>query len=132
MKIHHIGIAVPNLAEAVKTYRDLIGLKYKGEENVAGSKVKVAMFDAGGATIELIEPHPDNEGVKKFIEQKGGGLHHIALQVDSVADELKRVSSAGIKLIDQTPRPGAHGTTVAFLHPKTSHGVLLELVEEKK
>lgn len=126
-KISHIGIAVNTLDESIPLYRDALGLEFHGTEEVAEQKVRVAMFNVGGVHIELLEPTSDDSPIARFLASKGPGMHHICYEVDDVDATLKEVSEKGIRLIDQTSRPGAGGTRVAFLHPKSTGGVLVEL-----
>lgn len=129
--INHIGIAVENIAEYISFYKNVLGLEVEGEEVVAEQKVKVAFLTVGGTRIELLEPTADDSPVKKFIETKGTGVHHLAFNVDDIESELARLKTAGTRLIDEKPRNGAHGTKIAFIHPKESKGVLVELTEQK-
>jgi len=127
--IEHIGIAVSNLEEAIAYYQDILGLECYAVEEVADQKVKTAFFKVGQTKIELLEStHPDG-AVGKFIENKGPGVHHIAFAVDSVDESLKNVEEKGVRLIDKTKRKGAEGLNIAFLHPKSTGGVLTELCE---
>lgn len=127
-QIDHIGIAVKNLEEASKLYQDL-GLKVEGTEVVESQKVKVAFIGIGQSRIELLESTAPDGNIAKFIEAKGEGIHHIALKVDNVEKALEELAAKGYQLIDKTPRPGAGGHKIAFLHPKSTKGVLLELSE---
>jgi len=127
-KINHIGIAVNSIEEAVKLYTDVLGLKLKDVEVVADQKVKTAIIPVGESKIELLES-TDPEGViAKYIERRGEGLHHLALEVSNLQDALDTLAKEGIALIDQKPRNGVEGTRIAFLHPKGTK-VLIELVE---
>jgi methylmalonyl-CoA/ethylmalonyl-CoA epimerase len=128
LKIDHIGIAVKNLEEAVKTFESL-GLKVKEIEEVKEQKVKVAMLPVGESRIELLEATAEDSAIAKFIANRGEGIHHIAINVENIERSLEHARKAGIKLIDEKPRIGAGGKKVAFLHPKSVHGVLLEFVE---
>ncbi|MCC6027463.1 MAG: methylmalonyl-CoA epimerase [Archaeoglobus sp.] len=128
LKIDHIGIAVKNLEEAVKTFESL-GLKVKEIEEVKEQKVKVAMLPVGESRIELLEATAEDSAIAKFIANRGEGIHHIAINVENIERSLENARKAGIKLIDEKPRIGAGGKKVAFLHPKSVHGVLLEFVE---
>lgn len=130
-KVNHIGIAVRSIEETAKFYSKL-GLKVESIEVVESQKVRVAFIPVGDVRIELLEPTSDQSTINKFIERKGEGIHHIALSTDNLADRLKELEEKGILLIDSTPRKGAHNADIAFLHPKSTHGVLLELCEEKK
>ena len=132
MKIDHIGIAVKSLADAAKMYEDIVGLKVSGYDEVKDQHVKVAMIPVGDSRIELLEPTDDQSPIEKFMAKRGEGIHHIALSVDNIEEALERFKAAGARLIDATPRQGAHNTRIAFIHPSTTHGVLLELVEHGK
>ena len=127
--IDHIGIAVRSIEEAKKFWVGMLGLKLLRIEDVPEQKVRVAMLEAGDATIELLEPTSPDSPVAKFIEKRGEGLHHVTLQTDKLADRLKALKAAGVNLIDEKPRVGAGGAGVAFLHPNFAHGVLVELCE---
>ncbi len=129
MKIDHIGIAVKSLAEAVKVYEQAIGLKLAGYDEVDDQGVRVAMLDIGESRIELLEPTRPDSPVEKFMKKRGEGIHHIAVRVDNIEQALEGLKAAGVRLIDETPRRGAHNTRVAFIHPASMHGVLMELVE---
>jgi methylmalonyl-CoA epimerase len=132
MKIDHIGIAVKSLAEAAKVYENAIGLKVSGYDQVDDQGVRVAMLNIGESRIELLEPTGAESPVQKFIGKRGEGIHHIAVAVDDIEKTLEQLKAAGIRLVDQTPRPGAHNTRTAFIHPSSMHGVLLELVQHGK
>jgi len=124
--LDHIGIAVRSIEEAKKFWVDQLGLKVMHVEEVPEQKVRVALLDAG---IELLEPTSPDSPVAKFIEKRGEGLHHVTLQTGNLADRLKALKAAGVNLIDEKPRVGAGGVRIAFLHPKSAHGVLVELCE---
>jgi len=127
-KINHIGIAVNSIEEAVKLYTDVLGLKVQDIEVVADQKVKTAIIPVGESKIELLES-TDPEGViAKYIEKRGEGLHHLALEVSNLQDALDTLNKQGVALIDEKPRNGVEGTRIAFLHPKGTK-VLIELVE---
>ncbi len=128
-KINHIGIAVENLNDYAAFYEKVLGLKDEGDEVVEEQKVKVKFFQVGDSRIELLEPTSPESPIAKFIEKKGAGVHHIAIEVADIEAELARLKAAGVKLIDETPRCGAHGTKIAFIHPKESKGVLVELTQ---
>ena len=128
-KISHIGIAVESIEQWIGFYRDVLGLEYGGSEEVPEQKVKVAFLTIGESSIELLEPTSYDSPIAKFLEKRGGGIHHIAMQVEDIEDALARHHKAGARLIDETPRIGAHGMKIAFVHPKASGGVLLELCE---
>ena len=128
-KINHIGIAVKNIEASVPFYRDVLGMAYEGSEEVAEQKVRVAFLTVGESRIELLEPTSPDSPVSKFLEKNGEGTHHIAYEVADLEGALSDLRAAGVKLIDQTPRCGAHGTLIAFLHPKATGGVLTELCQ---
>ena len=132
MKIDHIGIAVKSIAEAAKVYENTIGLKVSGYDQVDDQGVRVAMLNIGESRIELLEPTGAESPIEKFMGKRGEGIHHIAVTVDDIEKTLEQLKAAGIRLVDQTPRPGAHNTRVAFIHPSSTHGVLLELVQHGK
>jgi len=128
--VHHIAIVVPSIAEARKTYEGVLGLAASEPEFVADQKVNVLVTYAGTQRIELVEPASPDSPVSKFLAKTGGGLHHVAYRVDDVAAALAVLKAAGLRLIDETPRKGAHGTTIAFVHPAATGGVLTELVQD--
>ena len=130
-KIDHIGIAVSNLDEAVKLYRDVLGLELHGTEVVPEQKVKVAFLPVGDTEVELLESTSDDGPIAKFIEAKGQGIQHIAFRVDDIEAALEEMKAKGMRLIDEKPRYGAGGAKIAFLHPKSTGGVLIELCERK-
>ena len=129
MKIDHIGIAVKSLAEAIRVYEDAIGLKVTGYDQVDDQGVRVAMLSIGESRIELLEPTGPDSPIEKFMTKRGEGIHHIALRVDNIEQTLERLKASGVRLIDSIPRAGAHNTRTAFIHPSSTHGVLLELVQ---
>ncbi len=129
--IEHLGIAVKSLEEAIPYYEKVLGLKCYNIEEVADQKVKTAFFKVGQTKIELLEPTCEDSTIAKFIEKKGEGVHHVAFAVEGVEDALADAESNGVQLIDRTPRRGAEGLTIAFLHPKSTKGVLTELCEDK-
>lgn len=131
LKVDHIGIAVPDLGEALKFYEGLLGLTSAGTEVVEEQKVKTAFLPAGDSELELLESTDPEGPIAKFIEKKGAGIQHIALRVDDIDGALAELKDAGIKLIDETPRYGAGGARIAFLHPKATGGVLLELCQRE-
>ncbi len=128
--ISHIGIAVRNLEEGIAFYEKL-GLTLEAIEEVPSQMVKVAFFPCGDTRIEVLAPTSEESPIAKFIEKKGEGIQHIAFAVDQLPEALSEATDKGIQLIDKTPRPGAHGADIAFLHPKSSHGVLIEFCKEK-
>ncbi len=128
--IEHIGIAVKNLEESIKYYETVLGLKCYGIEEVKDQRVRTAFFMVGQTKIELLEStHPEGP-IGKFIANKGEGIHHIALATKNLKNTLEEVSAKGIQLIDKQPRKGAEGLNIAFLHPKSTNGVLTELCEK--
>ncbi len=128
-KIDHIGIAVADLDSAVKFYRDQLGLEFKGTEVIEEQKVTVAFFPVGESKIELLESTDPDGPVGKYISKKGEGVHHLSFRVSDIESELKQLKEQGVALIDETPRYGAGGARIAFLHPKSTGGVLVELCE---
>lgn len=130
--IEHIGIAVSNLSDAITLYEKAFGLKCYKIEEVADQKVRTAFFRVGEVKIELLESTDPEGPVAKFIERRGEGLHHLAFAVGDLESSLKDSADAGIRLIDQTPRCGADGLNISFLHPKSTLGVLTELCAEKR
>jgi methylmalonyl-CoA/ethylmalonyl-CoA epimerase len=128
-KINHIGVAVTCIEDALPYYRDQLGMNYEGEEVVAAQKVKVAFLQIGESRIELLEPTSDESPVAGFLKKNGPGMHHIAYEVDDLEGALRKLEAQGVRLIDKKPRKGAHGTKIAFVHPKASGGVLTELCQ---
>jgi methylmalonyl-CoA/ethylmalonyl-CoA epimerase len=128
-KINHIGIAVQSIDATLPFYRDQLGMAFLGCEEVPEQKVKVAMLGVGESKIELLEPTSADSPVAKFLEKSGQGIHHVAYEVADLEAELAKLLRDGARLIDEKPRSGAHGTRIAFVHPKSSHGVLTELCE---
>jgi methylmalonyl-CoA epimerase len=129
MKIDHIGIAVKSLTEAAKVYENAMGLQVSGYDQVDDQGVRVAMLNIGESRIELLEPTGPDSPIEKFMSKRGEGIHHIAVRVDDIEQALERLKAAGVRLVDSAPRLGAHNTRVAFIHPSSTHGVLLELVQ---
>jgi len=129
-KIDHIGIAVNNLEDSLSFYEGALGLKVENIEEVPEQKVKVGFLDIGGVHLELLEPTSPDGPVAKFIEKRGEGIHHISILVDNIENSIESIKEKGIKIIDETPRKGAGGSKMAFIHPKSTHGVLLELYEK--
>lgn len=128
-KLDHIGIAVKSIDEALKFYTGVLGLKCSGIEEVAEQKVKTAFIPTGDGELELLESTSDEGPIAKFIEKKGEGIQHIALRVDDIEKTLEELKEKGVVLIDEKPRYGAGGAKIAFLHPKSTKGVLLELCQ---
>jgi methylmalonyl-CoA epimerase len=131
-KIDHIGIAVKDIVEQSKYYRDTLGMKVSPIEAPAGAKNKVVFVDTGNTEIELLQDATGDGTIAKFIQNRGEGIHHIAYLVDDIVKELEKLKAKGLTLIDTQPRPGARGSLVAFIHPKTTYGVLVELCQEAK
>ena len=131
MKIDHIAIAVNDVESAAKEYQDALGVDSVEFETVETEGVKVAIIHLANGRIELMEPTNDNSPIKKFLEKKGEGLHHMALETDNIEDEVSRMEGCGIKFLGNV-RPGSAGTKVTFIHPKSLHGVLAELCSHPK
>ncbi len=129
-RIEHVAIAVESLEESIPFYRDVLGLTLETIEDVPSQKVRVAVFKVGPSKFELLEPTASDSPISRFLATKGPGLHHVALTTDNLAQRLKELSSRDVRLIDEVPRAGAEGKEIAFLHPKASGGVLLELCAE--
>ncbi|MBK9162717.1 MAG: methylmalonyl-CoA epimerase [Acidobacteria bacterium] len=129
MKINHLGIATKGIDAALKFWEDALGLENVHTEIVEDQKVRVAMLPIGESRVELLEPTSDDSPISKFLEKRGGGIHHIAVEVEDIRASLARLKAQGMQLIDEEPRIGAEGCLVAFVHPKSSGGVLLELVQ---
>ncbi len=130
-RIAHIGIAVKNLDESLKLYQDTLGLTLHGREIVDADKVTVAFLPIGDTEIELLEAVDSDSPVGKFIEKRGEGVHHIAVEVEDIDATVETMRQQGYRLIDEEPRPGAGGVRVAFIHPKSTNGVLIELCEKQ-
>ena len=130
-KVDHIGIAVSNLDEAIKLYTEVMGLELHGTEVVEEQKVKVAFLPVGDTEVELLESTSPDGPIAKFIEAKGQGIQHVAFRVDNIEAALEEMKAKGMRLIDEKPRYGAGGARIAFLHPKSTSGVLIELCERK-
>jgi methylmalonyl-CoA/ethylmalonyl-CoA epimerase len=130
--LDHIGIAVHSLDEAVVFYRDALGLTASPVEEIASQEVRTVFFNLQGVRIELLEPTSPDSPIARFLEKNGPGIHHLALRTDDITQQLGQASSAGCRLINSTPFIGAEEKSVAFLHPKSCFGVLLELCQELK
>ena len=131
MKINHLGIATEGIDEALTFWSDALGLENIHTEIVEDQKVRVAMLPIGESRIELLEPTSDDSPISKFLKKRGPGIHHIAVEVDDIAASLALLKSQGMRLIDEEPRLGAEGCLVAFVHPASTNGVLLELVQTR-
>jgi methylmalonyl-CoA/ethylmalonyl-CoA epimerase len=128
-KINHVGIAVPRLEEAIPFYGGMLNMSFKGVEEVAGYRVKVAFFQIGESKIELLEPTDEGSLLSAFLRENGPGIHHIAYEVEDLAAAIQQLEIEGVRMLDRVPRPGAHGARVAFLHPESSQGILTELCQ---
>ncbi len=131
MKINHLGIATKGIDDALKFWSDALGLENVHTEVVEDQKVRIAMLPIGESRIELLEPTSEDSPISKFLEKRGGGIHHIAVEVDDIEAALAKLKAKGMRLIDAEPRIGAEGCLVAFVHPSSANGVLLELVQTK-
>ncbi len=130
--LDHIGIAVGDLSQALAFYRDALGLEVEPPEEVPSQRVRAHFVPVGEATIELLEPTSADSPIAKFIEKRGPGVHHVTLRVDDIRDTLGRLKARGVRLIDEAPREGAEGALIAFVHPASTHGVLVELKQRLK
>ena len=128
-RIDHIAVAVHDIIETAKFYTEMLRLDLSGVEVVTEQKTKVGFLKIGESNIELVEPASQDSPLAKFLETRGPGIHHICLEVDDIEKEVEELKKRGARMIDETPRPGAHSTRVAFVHPKSSGGVLIELNE---
>jgi methylmalonyl-CoA/ethylmalonyl-CoA epimerase len=128
--LDHIGIAVGNLSEALAFYRDALGLEVDAPEEVASERVRAHFIPVGEAALELLEATADDSPIAKYVGTRGPGLHHITLRVDDIGAALAQLKARGVRLIDDTPRAGAHRSLVAFIHPAGAHGVLVELKQK--
>jgi methylmalonyl-CoA/ethylmalonyl-CoA epimerase len=131
-KLDHIAVAVHKVEEASKFYRDMLGLTLKHVEVVKEQRTKVGFLPVGETNIELVEPAAEDSPLAKFLETKGPGIHHLCFEVDDIDGEIEKLTRGGAHLIDKTPRAGAHQTRIAFLHPKGTGGVLIELCQRAK
>ena len=129
-RLDHIGIAVSNIGEALAFYRDALGLEVEMPEEVASQRVRARFIPAGEAALELLEATAEDSLIAKYLARRGPGLHHITLRVDDIRAALEQLRTRGVRLIDETPREGAHGSLVAFIHPSSAHGVLVELKQD--
>jgi len=129
--VHHIAIVVESIAQARKVYEGVLGTSVGEPEYVADQKVNVLVTYAGEQRIELVEPAAPDSPVSQFLAKRGAGLHHVAYRVDDIDRALAALKAAGVRMIDEKARPGAHGTRIAFVHPKALGGVLTELVEDR-
>lgn len=127
MKLEHIGIAVRSIEDQLRVWRDLFGFSVRMITDVADQKVRVAMLDVGDVTVELLEPLSDNSVIKEFIEKWGEGLHHLSFEVQDIEKTIADFKKRGARMIDEVPRNGARASKIAFMHPKSTGGVLVEL-----
>lgn len=130
MKINHLGVATNDIGQALKFWGDALGLENVHTETVDDQKVRIAMLPLGESRIELLEPTSQDSPIAKFLEKRGSGIHHIAVDVDDIDAALAKLKSHGMRLIDEIPRVGAEGCLVAFIHPSSANGVLLELIQK--
>lgn len=130
-KINHIAIAVKDLDSEIERYKNVLGLEFHGTEVVEEQKVKTAFFEAGDVHIELLQPTSEDSPISKFIEKKGTGIHHIAFDVDSVKEKITEMEGKEVRMLDKEPRNGANNTKIAFAHPKSFGGVLVEFTEKQ-
>jgi methylmalonyl-CoA/ethylmalonyl-CoA epimerase len=129
--IDHVGVAVESIDAALAVYRDALGMPLVHRETVSAQGVDAALLDVGDGHIELLQPLDPDTTVGKFLARRGPGLHHVAYRVESIEDALQTLSAAGVRLIDERPRPGIRGSQVAFLHPSSTGGVLTEIVQRR-
>ena len=130
--LDHIGIAVGDLSQALAFYRDALGLEVEPPEDVPSQRVRAHFVPVGDAALELLEPTSADSPIAKFIAKRGPGVHHVTLRVDDIRDTLGRLKARGVRLIDEAPREGAEGALIAFVHPASTHGVLVELKQRLK
>lgn len=128
-RLDHVGIAVSDLSAALAFYRDALGLEIEAPEDVASQRVRAHFIPTGEASLELLEATAEDSPIAKYVGRRGPGLHHITLRVEDIAAALAQLKARGVRLIDESPRAGAHGSLVAFIHPSSAHGVLVELVQ---
>ncbi|MGH9310144.1 MAG: methylmalonyl-CoA epimerase [Vicinamibacterales bacterium] len=134
-RLDHIGIAVSDLGEALRFYRDALGLEIEPAEDVSSQRVRAHFIPLGGpdsrpSSLELLEATAEDSPIARYVSRKGPGLHHITIAVEDIVAALAQLKDRGVRLIDEAPRPGAHGSLVAFVHPASAHGVLVELKQE--
>ncbi|BBE31147.1 methylmalonyl-CoA epimerase [Tepiditoga spiralis] len=128
-KIDHIGIVVKSIDDALKFYNGLLGITPAGEEILEDRGLRVCFIEIGDTRIELLQPTREDSEVSKFLEKKGEGLHHVAYEVENVKEAIEKAKEIGLKPLSDEPKPGAHNTSVVFMHPKTTNGVLTELLQ---
>jgi len=132
LKVDHIGVAVKSIEETKKLYQDLLGLTHAGSETVAEQKVTTAFFPVGDTEVELLESTMPDGPIAKYLEKRGEGVQHVAFRVENIEEALAELKAKGVQLIDEKPRRGAGGAKIAFLHPKSTFGVLVELCEREE
>ncbi|UCD05900.1 MAG: methylmalonyl-CoA epimerase [candidate division WOR-3 bacterium] len=132
MKLEHIGIAVKDIENQLRIWRDLLGFSLKMISETPEQKVRVAMLDVGGVTVELLEPTSEDSTIHKFIEKRGEGLHHLSFEVEDIKKSMEDLKNRGAILIDEIPRKGAHAAKIAFVHPRSTGGVLIELSQREE
>lgn len=132
LSLDHIAIAVPDLAKAIERYKEDFGIPFDGTDNVESQKTTTAFFPISGTQIELIHPIDGQGPVAKYLEKRGGGLHHLCFRTDNILEDMKRLQAKGYRFLSDAPQPGAHGTQVVFIHPKSTDGVLIELAQHPK
>ena len=130
--LDHVGIAVADLPAALAFFRDALGLEVHGAEEIGSQRVRVTFAGVGGSSLEFLEATAPDSPIAKYVAKRGPGLHHITLRVDDIGAALAHLQSRGVKLVDEQPRPGAEGALVAFVHPSSTHGVLVELKQARK
>ena|SRR3989442_242066 len=131
MRLDHIGIAVNSIQEALKTYQSGLGFPVSDIATIEHQKVRVAVMPLGESSIELLEPTDSTSPIRKFLDKRGEGIHHLCFKVSSLADKLKELKATGLQILDSIPCRGLENRKIAFLHPGSTHGVLIELVEEE-
>lgn len=131
LKLSHVGVAVRSLADAIRLYSDLLGTPPDRTDTVADEGVRIAFFPVGEVSVELTEPTGPDSPIARFLDRRGEGVHHLSFRVDNIQKEIERLQKAGYRMIDTKPRRGAGGSMIAFIHPKSTGGVLIELCEEK-
>jgi methylmalonyl-CoA/ethylmalonyl-CoA epimerase len=127
--LDHIGIAVRSIDQHLALYREILGIEFGGIEEIADQKVKAAFLELGGSRIELVEPTAPDSPIANFLEKKGEGFHHIAVGVKDIEAVIEKLKASGVRMIDEKPRKGAHNKKIAFIHPKSTNGILLEICE---
>jgi len=132
IRLDHIAIAVPDLEAAIRRFCDDMGLTLEGREDVPSAKTTTAFIPVPGTRIELVHPLNGEGAIQKHLDKRGGGLHHICFETDDIEADMERLRSKGYRLLSDTPQPGAHGTRIVFIHPKSCGGVLIELAEHPK